>query len=179
MTGRGIYDHGDILRHSKIRIKNPENEVIATYCVRGFKKTKVGYYILRSIGIHCQLSSLFFFTEFCSLLSLSVLTNMITSIFFIRNLCKNLREGRGWKVVRYGTGTYHYQTDFFSSKDHPSALLPPQTIIFIRNLCCGSVIYPGSDFLHPGSRIPDPGLRRSRITDPGSASKNLSSFNPF
>jgi hypothetical protein len=41
MTGRGIYDHGDILRHSKIRIKNPENEVIATYCVRGFKKTKV------------------------------------------------------------------------------------------------------------------------------------------
>ena len=41
ITGRGVYDHGDILRHSKIRIKNPENEVIATYCIRGFKKTKV------------------------------------------------------------------------------------------------------------------------------------------
>jgi len=96
MTGRGIYDHGDVLRHSKIRIKNPENEVIATYCVRGFKKTKVGYYILRSIGTYSLSIVIFIFlTEIYSLLSLSVLTNMITSIFFIRNLCKNLREGRG------------------------------------------------------------------------------------
>jgi hypothetical protein len=102
MTGRGIYDHGDVLRHSKIRIKNPENEVIATYCVRGFKKTKVGYYILRSIGTYSLSIVIFIFlTEIYSLLSLSVLTNMITSIFLFVTYVRTYVKGEVEKW--YGT----------------------------------------------------------------------------
>ncbi len=37
---------------------------------------------------------------------------------------------------------------------------------------------PNPNFSHPGSRIPDPGSKRFRIPDTGSASKNLSNFNP-
>jgi hypothetical protein len=41
MSGRGIWTHADVLKHSKIRVKNPEIEVIFSYSIRGLAKTKV------------------------------------------------------------------------------------------------------------------------------------------
>ncbi len=45
--------------------------------------------------------------------------------------------------------------------------------------CCGSglfILNPGSRIQDPIFSIPDPGFRVDKITDPGSASKNLSIF---
>jgi hypothetical protein len=44
MSGRGIWTHADIVKHSKIRSKNTEIAVILSYCIRGLAKTKVGYH---------------------------------------------------------------------------------------------------------------------------------------
>ena len=41
MSGRGIWSHADIVKHSKIHPKQTETSVILSYCIRGLAKTKV------------------------------------------------------------------------------------------------------------------------------------------
>jgi hypothetical protein len=43
MTGRGIWTHADIIKHSRIGVKNTEIAVILSYCIRGLAKTKVRF----------------------------------------------------------------------------------------------------------------------------------------